>query len=340
MGFVVRATLLLLLVLVPLRIVARGYLPDDDALRHAAKAVSGRPWSEILVLRPDVTMDSHPGWHAALGLVHRATGADVPTLVALSVVVGLLAVLLPPLFLLRRPEAWAAVLVVFGTLEPRIMNRFASGRPFLLSAGLLAALCLLAARSSGEVRFRRGLLVLAPVIALVAWMHPSWHLFLLPVAACLLAGCRRMAILLAAALGVGVLLAGLLYGHPVEFVVQSVWHTALAMGSPRRRAPSRSSSCPETARRCSSSAPPSCGSGARAAMPPRGTPGGGPFWSSPALAGCSAGSSSASGPTGASLRCSSGWRSRSRRRSRRRRPPTTGGGSWPRSSSARRPASR
>ena len=232
MGFVVRSTLLLLLALVPLRIVARGYLPDDDALRHAAKAVSGRPWSEILVLRPDVTMDSHPGWHAALGLVHRATGADVPTLVALSVVVGLLAVLLPPLFLLRRPEAWAAVLVVFGTLEPRIMNRFASGRPFLLSAGLLAALCLLAARSSGEVRFRRGLLVLAPVIALVAWMHPSWHLFLLPVAACLLAGCRRMAILLAAALGVGVLLAGLLYGHPVEFVVQSVWHTALAMGSP------------------------------------------------------------------------------------------------------------
>jgi hypothetical protein len=63
-------------------------------------------------------------------------------------------------------------------------------------------------------------------------MHPSWHLFLLPVAACLLAGRRRMALLLATALGAGVLLAGLLYGHPVEFVTQSVWHTALAMGSP------------------------------------------------------------------------------------------------------------
>jgi hypothetical protein len=231
-SFVVRASLLLLLAFVPLRIVGQGYRPDDDALRHAAKAVSGRPWSEILVLRPDVTMDSHPGWHAVLGLVHRATGADVDSLVRVSVTAGLLAVLIPPLFLLRRPEAWALVLVAFGTLEPRIVNRFASGRPFLMSAGLLTVLCLLAARSRGEVPARRVIAVLGPAIAIVVWMHPSWHLFLLPVAACLLAGHARTALVLAVALAAGVLAAGVLYGHPVEFVVQSVWHTVLAMGSP------------------------------------------------------------------------------------------------------------
>lgn len=227
-----RALLILLLAVVPLRIVAKGYLPDDDALRHAAKAVTDRPWSEILVLRPDVTMDSHPGWHTALRLVHRATGADVAALVAVSVAVGLAALLLPAVFLLRRPEAWAAALVAFATLEPRIVNRLASGRPFLLSAGLLLVLCLLAARSSGERRPGRALALLVPALGLVAWMHPSWHLFLLPVAACLLAGRGRTALVLAAGLAGGVLVAGLLYGHPVEFVTQSVWHTVLAMGSP------------------------------------------------------------------------------------------------------------
>jgi hypothetical protein len=146
--------------------------------------------------------------------------------------VGLAAVLLPPVFLLRRPEAWALVLVAFAALEPRIVSRFASGRPFLVSAGLLAVLCLVAARSGGDVPVRRALLVLVPAIALVAWVHPSWHLFLLPVAACLLAGQRRLGLVLAAALGSGVLLAGVLYGHPVEFVTQSLWHTVLAMGSP------------------------------------------------------------------------------------------------------------
>ena len=79
-GFLARALVVLSLALVPLRIVAQGFLPDDDVLRHAAKAVSGRAWSEVLVLRPEVTMDSHPGWHGLLSLVHQATGADAHAL--------------------------------------------------------------------------------------------------------------------------------------------------------------------------------------------------------------------------------------------------------------------
>ncbi|HEY5234062.1 MAG TPA: hypothetical protein VIK35_11070, partial [Verrucomicrobiae bacterium] len=41
---------ILTVLMIPLRIIQYGYLPGDDALRHAAKAVSGRPWPEILVL--------------------------------------------------------------------------------------------------------------------------------------------------------------------------------------------------------------------------------------------------------------------------------------------------
>ena len=38
------AIILLLLLVIPLKIIGYGYLPSDDALRHAAKAVSGKTW--------------------------------------------------------------------------------------------------------------------------------------------------------------------------------------------------------------------------------------------------------------------------------------------------------
>ena len=40
------------IVFIPLRILAYGYLPPDDVLRHVAKAVSGKPWSENQNLTP------------------------------------------------------------------------------------------------------------------------------------------------------------------------------------------------------------------------------------------------------------------------------------------------
>src|SRR4029453_5848391 len=73
-------------VLLSVRVLGQGFLPPDDALRHAAKAVSGRPWSDILVMRPTTTPDGHPGWHFVLGAVHRSTGAGAPALVLFSVV--------------------------------------------------------------------------------------------------------------------------------------------------------------------------------------------------------------------------------------------------------------
>ncbi len=231
-SFLARSLVLLFLALVPLRIVSQGYLPTDDALRHAAKAVSGRSWNEVLVLRPEVTMDSHPGWHALLGLVHRTTGASAPQLVVVSVVALLWALLLPPALLMRRPEAWALTIAAFATFEPRILSRFASGRPFLLSAALLLLLCLLLGRSRASVLPRYAPALLALPIALVVWIHPSWYLFLLPVAACLLAGRFRLGALFAGALALGVLFAGLLYGHPLQLVWQSLLHAWLAMGTP------------------------------------------------------------------------------------------------------------
>ena len=49
----VYAIIFLTVLYIPLRITGYGFLPPDDALRHAAKAVSGKPWPQILVLGED-----------------------------------------------------------------------------------------------------------------------------------------------------------------------------------------------------------------------------------------------------------------------------------------------
>ena len=72
---------------------------------------------------------------------------------------------------------------------------------------------------------------MAGLFGVVIWMHPSWHLFFVPVFACLLARRFRLAAWLTGALLLGVLVAGILYGNPFEFTWQSVLHTMLAFGT-------------------------------------------------------------------------------------------------------------
>ncbi|MGH8023749.1 MAG: hypothetical protein ACRED1_09220, partial [Limisphaerales bacterium] len=73
-------------IIIPLKIIGYGYLPGDDALRHAARAVSGKSWSQILVLNPVYTMDHEFGWNWLLGKVHLATHWNAEALVIFSVV--------------------------------------------------------------------------------------------------------------------------------------------------------------------------------------------------------------------------------------------------------------
>src|ERR1700739_3451778 len=60
----------LVIVIIPLKVISYGYLPGDDALRHAARAVSGKPWSEILVLNPVYKIDHEFGWNWWLRQIH------------------------------------------------------------------------------------------------------------------------------------------------------------------------------------------------------------------------------------------------------------------------------
>ena len=228
--FLVRLLALGVVVVIPFRVLGTGFLPPDDALRHAAKVVSGKAWPEILVLRSDVSVDPHPGWHALLGWVHRSTGGEAHSLVLAAVVVLFIAVHAPPLLLLRRPEAWLMAWGGFCVLDPMGLLRFMLGRPFLVSIAALLTLCLLWRRLK-EPRLPLGAAFTCTVaVAVAAWTHPSWYLFALFPFAMLLVGEARAALRLSACLAGGVALAALLSGQPAAYLYESARHPFLVVG--------------------------------------------------------------------------------------------------------------
>src|SRR5215469_6384817 len=99
------------IIAIPFKIIGYGYLPGDDALRHAARAVSGKPWPEILLLNPVYKMDHEFGWKWLLGRLHVLGNWDAEKLVIFSVALLFILVNLAGLAWLKRPEAWLVSLI-------------------------------------------------------------------------------------------------------------------------------------------------------------------------------------------------------------------------------------
>lgn len=226
---IARVLVLATAMLIPFRVLGHGYLPVDDALRHAGKAVSGKEWSEILVVRADMPMDSHPGWHALLGAVHRATGWGTHALVVFSVVLLFALLSVPAVVLMARPEAWALALLAVEVTEPRLFGRLYFGRPFLVTLGAYLTVLFLLPRLEAERAPQGAMAAIVAALALALWMHPMWYLSLLPVLACALARWWRAAVRLLACFVAGALLAAALTGHPLDFFAQNLQHGRLAV---------------------------------------------------------------------------------------------------------------
>ena len=186
------------LVLIPFKIIGLGFLPMDDALRHAAKTISGKSWQEILVMREGFDIDPSPGWQKILEWVHGGFGGNAETLVVFSVVGLMLLVTLGALPWLRRPEAWLGALLVATVFVPACTTRFMRGRPYLLTDTVLIAILFLWSRrkdpSAGEFPRWPVLVFTTLLVAASAWIHGSWYMLVLPGAAVLLAGFWRPAI--------------------------------------------------------------------------------------------------------------------------------------------------
>ena len=197
-----------------------GALPTDDGLRHAAQAVSGRPWTDVTFIRPDCLMDHNPGWNWLLAEVHRLTGMDQMGILYLSVY-GLLAIYhLVGLGVSPAPLFWMASIAIFyASGEIAIVGRLLHGRPFELSmACWLLALHLW----SKPVLSRKDAWLTALMCCLCTSVHGTWY----PWAALGLglAASRqwRRAVLFGTVFSLGVLAGAALTGHPFDFLWNSL----------------------------------------------------------------------------------------------------------------------
>jgi hypothetical protein len=221
----------IVLLCIPLRVMSYGYIPVDDAGRHAAKAVSGKPWQEILVMRPDFAEDSHPGWHWILGELHKRMGMDVDGLVAFEVASMMALFLIAPLFFLRRPEAWAATLLILAVFRSSSIFRISLGRPLIFSMAVVMAWSLAwpALKAKGaRLWLACGLLTM--LYALSTWIHCSWYLLALMPLATLLARQWRAFAFSSACFVLGVGLGALATGAPLIFLWQTLRHLQLSLG--------------------------------------------------------------------------------------------------------------
>jgi hypothetical protein len=220
--------------IVPLKITSYGYLPIDDALRHAAKAVSGKPWPEILVVGPAFKLDQHAGWHALLREIYLSLHCNTDTLVVLSVVGLFLALNFSAMACLKRPEAWLAALVIVSLVSD-LLSRLMVGRPLLLSMTAVMVILLVWQRHGKQPPKFWTVAWMTPLIATTVYLHGVWYLWLLPIAAFFLAQQFRWCLLLAVSWVIGTSLGSALTGHPIENILQAIEVALRSFGLPKNQ---------------------------------------------------------------------------------------------------------
>ncbi|HUD49650.1 MAG TPA: hypothetical protein VMR33_22680 [Candidatus Baltobacteraceae bacterium] len=210
------------------KVLSYGYVPIGDARRYVAKAVTDKEYPQILVMGPTYQMDFSPGWEWLLRRLHRVGNVSEDGLMQFSVAGLLLLILCGALPLLRHPEAWLAALLAVTVPFPGLMSRFTQARPFLLTEGVL--ICVLLAWALERTPTLSWWKIIGSVagFALAAWIHGTWYLYGLVLAAFFLAGWWRETIYLTLCWLAGTALGAALTGAPIEFLKQNLlWGAAL-----------------------------------------------------------------------------------------------------------------
>jgi hypothetical protein len=223
-------TVILTVMIIPLKIIGYGFLPSDDALRHGAKVLSGKPWSEILVLNDVYKMDHEFGWNWLLEEIQRWTNWNAESLVVFSVVALFVVVGWSALPWLKRPEAWLATLMLV-MLSSAVCERMALGRPYLVTSAILLTLLFLWQRHGSAPPKKWMLLLATALFAVGTFVHGVWYLWVLLLGAFVVAGAFRWAISLGLCWVAGVFIGSALTGHPFAYPLQAFKIALLAVGT-------------------------------------------------------------------------------------------------------------
>ncbi len=219
------------MILIPLRVMGYGFLPLDDALRHVAKALSGKGWEDIVVLRKGMTLDDHPGYHALLRAVYNITKWQCDELLSFSVIILFMLFCISPIFFLKRPEAWAAALFVVTITNFAFIMRLFFGRPYIIAMATVVILLFAWPRLKDRKRPYGTMALVTVMMALSTWIHCSWYLLILPVICFAIARQWRVAAIAGACTLAGILLGAMLTGHPLLFFRENIAHAFLVFNN-------------------------------------------------------------------------------------------------------------
>ena len=202
---------------------------SGPALRAAGKAVSGKTWQQILVLDDVYKIDHEYGWSLLLAKVHSAFNLDADGLVIFSVVSLFVLAGLAAVPWLRYPEVWLATLAL-AMVTVLMPYRLMVGRPYIITIAMLVSLLFLW-RRFGDARPKWWMAaMMTALITASVYMHGTWYLWVLPIAAFFFAGEFRWGFTLAGCWIVGVFLGSLLTGHLLGYPMQAVQVVLLATG--------------------------------------------------------------------------------------------------------------
>ncbi len=210
------------LFLIPLKILSYGFVPSGDAQKHIAKAFTDKSDNQIVVLRPEFTLDHNPGWEWVLRRVHKATGWNIGQMTVFAVVTLLFGLFCSALPWLRRPEAWLAALLAELVALPYLMDRLVQSRPLLISESVLIALLFTWSKDNSKNPSWLKVILTVVGFCLSAWMHGAWYLWVFLLAAFFLARAWRAFFWLAVCWLVGTFIGASLTGSPIRFLEEAV----------------------------------------------------------------------------------------------------------------------
>ncbi|MBN1474982.1 MAG: hypothetical protein JW914_10225 [Syntrophaceae bacterium] len=213
---------LAVILLISFKVVSYGFIPSDDAMRHVAKVISGKDWVDILILRPEITMDSHVGWHKVLEFIHKTIGFDKDGLVVFSVTFLFFLFFLPPIFFLERPEAWLITFLIIVIANFALIFRIFLGRPFIFTMVVVIVLSYLWPHFKKKPIHWPCAIILTILIALATWIHCLWYMFALPVLCFFLAREWRAGVVVSLCTVIGVGVGMIMTGHPIQFFYQTL----------------------------------------------------------------------------------------------------------------------
>ena len=226
---VVWIVVVMTMLLIPLKIIGYGYLPGDDALRSAGKALSGKTWPEILVLNDVYKIDHEFGWSMLLSKVHTLWNLDADGVLIFSVVSLFFLVSFAAVPWLRYPEAWLVILTL-SMIAALMPFRFLFGRPFIMTIAALLALLFLWKKYGSAPPKAWMAAFITLVIGASVYFHGTWYLWVLPIAAFFLARQFWWGFAVGCCWVAGVLMGSALTGHLIDYPLQAIKIVQLATG--------------------------------------------------------------------------------------------------------------